>query len=478
MKKPTLSPRIAASAAATITSSIDMCPCEGKMPAAMSAVSPGSGMPIVSTAMSANNAGMPASLATSAREASSTRPRMPGPMDVFSITARDAGSRARTGVLRTNHGEVRTPAFVPLATKATIKGLQPSEVSALGYDMVLGNTFHLMLDPGHELIAGFGGLHEFMGWSGPIITDSGGFQVFSMGHGTVADEVKGRVPFGGNRQGRVLSIEEDGVRFRSHIDGAEWFMAPETSMEVQAALNSDIALVFDECTPFHVDRDYTARSTERTHRWLQRCLDWHAEHGPPDQLVYGIVQGGVFEDLRIESAETVAASECDGIAIGGSLGAEKDQIYEVVEWTTAVLPDERPRHLLGIGDVDDLIRGVELGIDHFDCAMPTRIARHGHALVSEPGNRWRIDVTAARWRDDQQPLMDDCPCPACTAGFTRGYLRYLLKGRELTGQRLLTLHNLSFLARLMADLRAAIEAGTLGEVAAALRAGASPKTTP
>ena len=394
-------------------------------------------------------------------------------MAALTITARDPGSRARAGVLATAHGEIRTPAFVPLATKATVKTLLPHEVAALGYDMVLGNTFHLMLDPGHELIERFGGLHGFMGWSAPIITDSGGFQVFSMGHGTVADEVKGRVPFGGNRQGRVLSIAEDGVRFRSHLDGAEWFMAPETSMEVQAALNSDIALVFDECTPFHVDRDYTARSTERTHRWLDRCLRWHAEHGPHEQLVYGIVQGGVLEDLRVESAQAVAASACDGIAIGGSLGAEKEQMYEVVGWTTAVLPEDRPRHLLGIGDIDDLIRGVELGIDTFDCAMPTRLGRHGVALVPDPEHRWRVDLTAARWRESDEPIMEGCPCPACAGGHPRGYLRYLLKARELTGMRLLTLHNLAFVARLMERLRTAIADGRLAEEAAAVRAGAS-----
>jgi queuine tRNA-ribosyltransferase len=392
----------------------------------------------------------------------------------FTISARDAASKARAGTLHTAHGDVRTPAFVPLATKATVKSLLPGEVAALGYDMVLGNTYHLMLDPGHELIAGFGGLHEFMGWSGPIITDSGGFQVFSMGHGTVADEVKGRVPFGGDRQGRVLSIEEEGVRFRSHLDGAEWFMAPETSMEVQARLNSDIALVFDECTPFHVDRDYTARSTERTHRWLTRCLDWHAEHGPPQQLVYGIVQGGVFEDLRVEAAQTVAASGTPGIAIGGSLGAEKAQMYEVVNWTTAVLPEERPRHLLGIGEIDDLVAGVTAGIDTFDCAMPTRLGRHGHAIVPDPENRWRVDLTAARFKDSKEPIMEDCPCAACAGGHPRGYLRYLLKNRELTGVRLLTLHNLAFLARLMAGLRAAVAGGTFAEHTRALRAGAQP----
>jgi len=396
----------------------------------------------------------------------------------LTITARDPGSRARAGVLHTAHGAVRTPAFVPLATKATVRGLLPDEVAALGYDIVLGNTFHLFLEPGHELIARLGGLHAFMGWDRPIVTDSGGFQVFSMGHGTVADEIKKthatRPPMGRERQGGVLAIEEDGVRFRSYVDGAERFMGPETSMAVQAALGSDLALVFDECTPFHVDRDYTARSTERTHRWLRRCLDWHHEHGPAGQLVFGIVQGGVHEDLRVASAQAVAATEVDGIAIGGSLGAEKAQMYEVVAWATAQLDEERPRHLLGIGEIDDLVRGVELGIDTFDCAMPTRLGRHGVALVPEPGNRWRVDLTAARWRDSDAPLMDGCPCPACALGLTRGYLRYLARARELTGLRLLTLHNLAFVERVMRRLREAVVAGRLPATAAALRAGAAP----
>ena len=390
------------------------------------------------------------------------------------IDARDPGSRARSGILTTAHGRVRTPAFVPLATKATVKGLLPAEVAGLGFDMVLGNTFHLHLDPGDELIAGLGGLHRFMAWERPIVTDSGGFQVFSMGHGTVADEIKGRASHGAERQGRILAIEEDGVRYRSYVDGSEKFMAPETSMQIQANLGSDLALVFDECTPFHVDREYTARSTERTHRWLARCLDWHAAHGPEGQLVYGIVQGGVHEDLRVESAQAIAASGCDGIAIGGSLGADKPQMYEVVGWTTAVLPDDRPRHLLGIGDIDDLIAGVELGIDTFDCAMPTRLGRHGMALIPAPQERWRVDLTAARWKTSDEPILEGCPCPACAIGFSRGYLRYMAKAREITAQRLLTLHNLAFVERLMRRLRESIAAGTLAQTAADLRAGALP----
>jgi queuine tRNA-ribosyltransferase len=444
----------------------------------------------------------------------------------LSIEARDPSSRARAGTLHTARGGVRTPAFVPLATKATVKGLLGDEVAALGYEMVLGNTFHLLLNPGPELIERLGGLGPFMGWERPTITDSGGFQVFSMGHGTVADEIKARPSGSGSRQpgsgarhpggeaGAILAIEEEGVRFRSYVDGRERFLSPEGSMAVQAALRSDIALVFDECTPFHVDRSYTERSTERTHRWLERCLRWHAEHGPAlagrqgpaggvlaggrgvggvveggggagadgprGQLVYGIVQGGVYEDLRRASARAVAASGCDGIAIGGSLGAEKAQMYEVVGYATRELGGEHealPRHLLGIGEVDDLIAGVELGIDTFDCAMPTRLGRHGTALVPDPANRWRLDLVKSRWRDSGEPLLEGCPCPACAGGLSRAYLSFLARAGELTGMRLLTLHNLTFLARLMAELRGGILAGRLPEVAAALRAGAAPGET-
>jgi queuine tRNA-ribosyltransferase len=369
---------------------------------------------------------------------------------------------------------VHTPAFVPLATKGSVRGLEPREVAELGFEMVLGNTFHLMLEPGAQLIAQQGGLHRFMRWDGPIITDSGGFQVFSMGHGTVADEIKGTGK-SGNQQGAILGIEESGVRFRSYVDGSERFMGPEDSMAVQAALGSDLALVFDECTPFHVSRDYTARSTERTHRWLQRCLDWHAQHGPAEQLVFGIVQGGVYEDLRKESTAAVAASECDGVAIGGSLGQDKAQMYEVVGWSTEVLGDDaRPRHLLGIGDIDDLLRGVELGIDHFDCAMPTRLGRHGVAVVPEPEARWRVDLAKARWKDSPEPILDGCRCPACAGGYSRAYLRHLLKAGELLAQRLVTLHNLVFVADLMADLREALATGRLPEVADAFRRGSAP----
>jgi queuine tRNA-ribosyltransferase len=402
---------------------------------------------------------------------------------VFTIAARSTGSRARRGILHLAHGDVQTPAFVPLATRGAVKTLEPRDVAALGYEMVLGNTFHLFLAPGHELVAEMGGLHEFMRWDGPIITDSGGFQIFSMGYGGVADEIKGRRgrpsggSGGGNSNGTILAIEEEGVRFRSYLDGGARFMGPETSMTVQAALGSDVALVLDECTPFHVSRDYTARSMERTHRWLARCLDWHERHGPAGQVVYGIVQGGVEHDLRLTSTGAVADSGCDGIAIGGSLGQHKAQMHEVVDWTTTeldrVAPD-RPRHLLGIGEIDDLVVGVRQGIDTFDCAMPTRLGRHGVALVPDRDARWRVDLVKGRWRRSREPILDGCPCPACSAGFSRGYLHYLIRAHELTGLRLVTLHNLSFMARVMADLRDAIEADRLDEVGDAILAGAAP----
>ena len=275
------------------------------------------------------------------------------PDQIFEVQyTRDRLSLARTGTLLLANGQVQTPAFVPLATRGAVKTLEPRDVEALGYEMVLGNTFHLHLSPGPEQIAEYGGLGRFMRWPRPIHrTDSGGFQVFSMGHGSVADEIKGRNRPGNDSNGAIISISEQGVRFRSYLWMAASGLWPRRpSMEVQAALRSDIALVFDECTPFHVTREYTARSTERTHRWLERCLNWRERHGPVDQVVYGIVQGGVEHDLRVESAETIAGSRCGGIAIGGSLGQDKPQMQEVVGWTTATLEQvapERPRLPVG-----------------------------------------------------------------------------------------------------------------------------------
>jgi queuine tRNA-ribosyltransferase len=388
----------------------------------------------------------------------------------FEISARDGSARA--GALRTGHGPVQTPAFIPLATKATVRGLESAEVAELGYQLVLGNTFHLMLSPGPERIAARGGLHAFMGWDRSVITDSGGFQVFSLAHGNVADEIKGtgRRP---TEQGAILEIEEEGVRFRSYLDGAERFISPEISMQVQAALGADIALAFDECTPFNVTREYTDRSTERTHRWLDRCLEWHREHGPEDQAVFGIVQGGVHEDLRRASAERVSAAAVDGLAIGGTLGRDKEEMRGVLDMTLPGMPPEAPKHLLGVGEVDDFLAGVERGIDVFDCAVPTRLARHGVALAPLPEGRWRLDVRKPDCEGDERPLVEGCECAACRR-HDRDYLNYLSRSQELTAVRLLVLHNLTYMQRLASGAREAIAAGRFVDYSTAVLGGATP----
>jgi queuine tRNA-ribosyltransferase len=353
-----------------------------------------------------------------------------------------------------------------------VRGLESREVAGLGYQLVLGNTYHLFVSPGPDRIAAAGGLHGFMGWDGALITDSGGFQVFSLAHGGVADEVKGKGRPGGDH-GSVVSIGEEGVHFKSYRDGRALFISPEVSMEVQAKLGSDIALVFDECTPYHADREYTARSMERTHRWLDRCLEWHGEHGPPGQAVFGIVQGGVHEDLRRESAAAVAAAGVDGIAIGGTLGRDKEEMRGVLELTAPLLPERAPKHLLGIGDIDDLLTGIALGLDIFDCAIPTRLARHGTALVPDPENRFRLDLRKAGWEGDRAPIAEGCPCPACR-NHDRDYLSYLSRAEELTAIRLLCLHNLAYLNELMTHARTAISAGAFSSYSSSIRNGAAP----
>jgi queuine tRNA-ribosyltransferase len=388
----------------------------------------------------------------------------------FEVEARDGSARA--GVLRTAHGPVATPAFIPLATKGTVRGLDSIEVAEIGFAMVLGNTYHLFVSPGPDRIAGAGGLHGFMGWDRALITDSGGFQVFSLAHGGVADEVKGRGRPGGDH-GSVVSIAEEGVRFRSYRDGRELFLSPEVSMDVQAKLGSDVALAFDECTPYHADREYTARSMQRTHRWLGRCLAWHREHGPERQGVFGIVQGGVHEALRRESAQVVAEAGVDGIAIGGTLGRDKEEMRGVLELTAPLLPERAPKHLLGIGDVEDLLAGIALGLDLFDCAIPTRLARHGTAFVPDPANRFRLDLRRSGHEGDRRPIADGCPCPACRR-HDRDYLSYLSRAEELTAVRLLCLHNLTYLHQLVTHARAAITAGSLAGYSSSVLNGAAP----
>ena len=364
-----------------------------------------------------------------------------------------------------------TPAFIPLATKGSVRGLSSAEVAGLGYGMVLGNTFHLHLAPGEELIAARGGLHRFMGWDRAIITDSGGFQVFSLAHGGVADEIKGRR--GSAPGGAKVEISEEGVAFQSLLDGSDRFLGPEESMRIQATLGSDIALTFDECTPAHADYEYTARSTERTHRWLDRCLAWHEKEGPSGQAIFGIVQGGVHEDLRRQSVERNAAAAIDGIAIGGTLGRDKSEMHGVLGFTLPLVPDEAPVHLLGIGEVDDLLVGIGMGIDVFDCAIPTRLARHGTALAPNADGRFRIDLTKSAYAGDDSPVVEGCPCEACKH-HTRAYLHYLARNKDLTGTRLLTLHNLTYMELLVAGARRTIADGRFADYSREVLDGTAP----
>jgi queuine tRNA-ribosyltransferase len=312
-----------------------------------------------------------------------------------------------------------------------------------------------------------------MNWERAIITDSGGFQVFSLAHGGVANEVKGSGRSGGH--GSEVEISEEGARFRSPRDGAELFISPEVSMSVQASLGSDIALVFDECTPFHADREYTARSTERTHRWLDRCLAWHDREGPREQAVFGIVQGGTHEDLRRESAQAVSEAGVDGLAIGGTLGRDKEEMAAVLGMTAPLLPWEAPKHLLGIGEVDDLLGGIALGLDVFDCAVPTRLARHGVALAPSPDTRWRLDMRKGKWVGSRGPLVEGCPCPACQR-HDRDYISYLSRAEELTAVRLIVLHNLTYMRELTTHARTAIAGGRFDAYRAAVLGGATPWT--
>ncbi len=392
----------------------------------------------------------------------------------FEISARDADTRARAGLIHTTHGPVETPVFMPVGTRGTVKSLTPGEVREAGAQIILGNTYHLYLQPGHELIARMGGLHRFMGWHGPILTDSGGFQVFSLVYGGIADEVKGRRP---SQQAQLkpgmVKVTENGVIFRSYIDGSKHLFTPERSIEIQKGIGADIILCFDELPPFRAGYDYTARSLERTHRWEARCLAFHRQTlggaglafaAPnPDQALFGIVHGGVFENLRQASAEYLGAMGFDGLCIGGSLGKDKQQINEVVDMTVPHMPDALPRHLLGIGDVDDLIEGVARGIDMFDCVSPTRLGRHGAALVRDPSRKWRLNVLNAALRDDAGPLDAQCRCATCRS-YSRAYLHHLFRAQELLGIRLLSLHNVAFLCDLMAEIRASIREGRFGEL--------------
>jgi queuine tRNA-ribosyltransferase len=390
----------------------------------------------------------------------------------FEITNRDADTLARTGILKTAHGEVETPAFVGVATRATIKAVEPEALLDLGLQIVISNTYHLHLQPGEDTVAALGGLHGFSGWQRPTMTDSGGFQVFSLGASKEHGVGKVASIFPGESAARkvkerprkpLVRLTEQGADFRSVIDGSLHSFTPESVITVERKLGADIILPLDECTsPLH-DHAYTRRSMERTHRWAQRgltafrLLQDDATFPNPHQVLYGIVQGGAYRDLRLESARVIGGMGFDGFAIGGSLGRSKGDMWNVLDWTTPLLPHGLPRHLLGIGEIDDLFACTARGVDTFDCAAPTRLARNGSVFL-KGAPRHRINLRNAQYAADDGPIDPTCDCFTCRT-HSRAYLRHLCRAGEFSFYRLATVHNLRFLVRLMADIRAAIAGG-------------------
>ena len=358
-------------------------------------------------------------------------------------TCRQSG--ARLGLLHTPHGTVETPCYMPVGTQATVKAMTPRELKEAGAGVVLANTYHLYLRPGHRLVEEAGGLHAFMRYDGPMLTDSGGFQVFSLA--------------------KMNDIREDGVMFRSHVDGSSHFFTPEKVMEIEQALGADIAMCFDECAPFPSDHAYTLRAMQRTHPGAQRC---RAAHTRPDQALFGIVQGGMYRDLRIESARTLAAMDFPGYGIGGlSVGEPKPVMYRMLEELMPYLPADRPRYLMGVGSPDCLLEGVLRGVDMFDCVLQTRSARNGLALT----RGGRLILRNAKYERDFSPIEEGCDCYACRTGFTRAYLRHLFKAGEILAAQLVTMHNIRFTLRLMEDMRQAIREDRFGDFAAQLLEG-------
>ncbi|WP_128425798.1 tRNA guanosine(34) transglycosylase Tgt [Gudongella oleilytica] len=347
-------------------------------------------------------------------------------------------TKARLGRIVTPHGEIETPVFMPVGTRATVKTMTPEEVKDLGAKIILSNTYHLYLKPGHDLVKEAGGLHRFMNWNGPILTDSGGFQVFSLGE--------------------LRKIKEEGVEFRSHIDGSKHFISPETSIDIQNALGSDIMMCFDECVPYPADYEYAKQSMERTTRWAKRCKEHHKDWNT--QALFGIVQVGMFRDLREQSAKDLVEMDFCGYAVGGlSVGEPMDVMCEVLDYTTPLLPRDKPRYLMGVGSPDYLFEAVIRGIDMADCVLPTRIARNGTAMTSHG----KVVIRNGKYSRDFTPLDPECDCYTCR-NYTRAYIRHLFNVDEILALRLTTIHNLYFLIKLMERIREAIKEDRLLEL--------------
>ena len=391
----------------------------------------------------------------------------------FELLATDRYSKARRGRLTSAHGEIDTPAFMPVGTQASVKGVSPRELRELHAQIVLGNTYHLFVRPGLDVIKHFGGLHNFMNWNGPILTDSGGYQIFSLA--------------------KLRKITEEGVEFQNHIDGARAFISPEIAMELQLLLGSDIAMALDECVPYPCEYDYAAQSAEMTTRWAKRCKEWkeeNAERPTPNaqrstseagsinyqlsttnQFLFGIVQGATFEDLRKQSAQAIVDLDFNGYAIGGvSVGEPEDEMMRAVEWAEPLLPGNKPRYAMGLGTPPQLLELIARGMDMFDCVLPTRLARNGTAFTATG----TVNLKNAEFILDKNPIEENCMCDACHQ-FSRGYIRHLIKAEEILGLRLITLHNLHFYLNLMNQARAEIEKGTFDQFRKAFVAEYKPR---
>ena len=390
----------------------------------------------------------------------------------FQVIAKDG--HARLGRLQTKHGAIDTPAFVPVATRGTVTAMAPVDLQTVGSQVVIANTYHLHIQPGESVIENLGGLHRFMHWDRPLMTDSGGFQIFSLGAGKIhgVGKIASIFPeekIGGNkptdskkvRSDPLATVNQDGASFVSYLDHTIHRFTPERAIKVQKSLGADIIFVLDECTsPLH-DRSYTEKAMENTHQWALRALSSHRKD-PRRQGLFGIVQGGVYEDLRKASAQFIAEQEFDGFAIGGSLGKSKKDMHDVLHWTIQEFPEDKPRHLLGIGDVDDVFHIVKAGIDLFDCVVPTRLAKTG-TVFARHEKRGRLHVTNARFKDDDSPIDGDCPCLTCQTS-SRAYLRHLFMAHEPLGIQLAAMHNLFFMESLMRNIRSAISNGTFHQL--------------
>lgn len=385
----------------------------------------------------------------------------------FTAVHKDKQTAPRIGEIHTPHGVIHTPAFVPVGTQATVKSLTPDELHTLGVELFFVNTYHTYLRPNLDVIKKFGGLHHFMGWDGPIITDSGGFQVFSLARPKYSPMDRDE------EHATLVKISEDGVKFRSHWDGTEHVFTPESSMQYQWDLGSDIHIAFDECTTYPTTREYAKQAMDRTHRWLDRSVTEHKRQVALDpkrsyQALYGSIQGSIYEDLRIESAQYICGLDTDGIAIGGvSVGESKEEMQHVLDWVMPILPDTKPRHLLGVGEIDDIFVLIEHGVDTFDCVQPTRLARMGRLYVPpEKGSHvFDIDITKVMYKHDTRSIQEGCTCYTCTH-FSRAYVHHLFRVRELLGYRLASIHNIHFINALVLDIRRAIADGSFLELKA------------